>query len=83
MFPTNLHASHFRYGTMSWENPWDNGTIRLKMQTGWRTAYNNTNYGTVGRISNMEGQISWGDGSANETVKMKCKVKYHAIYYCL
>ena len=38
MFPANLHANHFRYGTMSWEPISDNGThvtIRLKMQNGW------------------------------------------------
>ena len=35
MLPVSLSANHFRYGTMSWENPWDNGTIRLQMGNGW------------------------------------------------
>ena len=40
------------------------------MQTGWRTAYNTSNYGTVGTISTMGGSINWGDGST-QSVQMK------------
>ncbi len=65
MLPADLYASHYRYGTMSWANPWDNGTIRLKMQNAWRLSTQ-----TVGTISNETGQIKWGDGSA-ETVQRK------------
>jgi len=65
MLTANLYASHYRYGTMSWTNAWDNGTIRLKMQNAFR--YTNQ---TVGTISNMSGQINWGDGST-ETVQKK------------
>ena len=65
MLTANLYASHYRYGTMSWANPWDNGTIRLKMQNAWRLSTQ-----TVGTISNESGQIKWGDGSA-ETVQRK------------
>ena len=65
MLPADLYASHYRYGTMSWANPWDNGTRRLKMQNAWRLSSQ-----TVGTISNETGQIKWGDGSA-ETVQRK------------
>ena len=69
IFPPVLSASHFRYGTMSWENQWDNGTIRLNMDTGWRTGYT-SNYATVGNIMTMESTINWGDGNS-ESVQMK------------
>ena len=39
IFPASLSASHFRYGTMSWEPTGnDNAThreIRLKLESGW------------------------------------------------
>ena len=40
MLPASLSASHYRYGTMSWDIDSDNGThvtIRLKMESGWRS----------------------------------------------
>jgi len=75
MFPANLHANHFRYGTMSWEPITDNGThvtIRLKMQNGWtanhgsfRTSgdYDTFVSGYVGSIKNDFISINWGDSS--------------------
>jgi len=65
ILPANLYATHYRYGTMSWANPWDNGTIRLKMQNAWKLSSQ-----TLGTISNEAGQINWGDGSS-ETVQRK------------
>ncbi len=70
MFPVSLSASHFRYGTMSWENPWDNGTIRLNLQSGWRTAYR-ARYTPAGTMSASDISINWGDGSSAQTVAMK------------
>ena len=70
MFPGGLSASHFRYGTMSWENPWDNGTIRLKMENGWRTG-SGAFLETLGsRISSWV-DINWGDGSDAEDITIK------------
>ena len=55
MFPVSLSATHFRYGTMSWEPTGnDNAThreIRLKMQIGWRRAYSSSAFNTVGTVS--------------------------------
>ena len=70
IFPASLSASHFRYGTMSWDKPWDNGTILLKMQNGWRTAYNNV-LNSIGTITTGWVNINWGDGSAAESVQIK------------
>jgi hypothetical protein len=73
MLPVSLSANHFRYGTMSWENPWDNGTIRLKMENGWTAnhsnfdAENDYDYWAgdyVGSIKNNYITIYWGDGSS-------------------
>ena len=68
IFPASLSASHYRYGTMSWEPISDNGThvtIRLKLESGWRSG---------GSVS-----INWGDGSAAETVAIK--TIYSGSYY--
>ena len=60
MFPASLSATHFRYSTMSWDKPWDNGTILLKMQNGWRTGYNSA-LNSVGTITTGWIAINWGD----------------------
>jgi len=75
MLPANLHANHFRYGTMSWEPIDDNGTIRLKMQNGWtadHSAFNNSSdynglwvSGFIGSIKNNYVTINWGDGDTD------------------
>ena len=68
MFPASLSASHFRYGTMSWDIDSDNGThvtIRLKLESGWKSG---------GGVS-----INWGDGSSAETVATK--TIYSGSYY--
>ena len=79
MLPVSLSANHFRYGTMSWETPWDNGTIRLKMENGWTANHSNFdaesdyNYWAgdyVGSIKNNYIRIYWGDGS-NTYVDLK------------
>ena len=71
MFPANLHANHFRYGTISWEPTADNGThitIRVKMQNGWTanhsvfrtsSAYDTFLSGHVGSIHNDYIKISY------------------------
>ena len=68
IFPGILSASHYRYGTMSWEPISDNGThvtIRLKLESGWKSG---------GAVS-----INWGDGSTAETVATK--TIYSGSYY--
>ena len=50
IFPASLSANHFRAGTMSWENPWDNRTIRLNMTNGW-TADHDWIPNTVGALN--------------------------------
>ena len=67
MLPASLSASHYRYGTMSWDIDSDNGThvtIRLKMESGWRSV------GTV--------NINWGDGSSEAVAT---KTIYSGSYY--
>ena len=85
MLPASLSASHFRYGTMSWENHGDNGTILLHMQLGWRTAYGTEqaawgydfllnvgdNSSQVNKMYRAMVIIDWGDGSDNESVLIK------------
>ena len=59
MLPASLSASHYRYGTMSWGIDSDNGThvtIRLKVESGWRTGGGVTIY--------------WGDGDS-DVVELK------------
>ena len=82
MFPANLHANHFRYGTISWEPTADNGThitIRVKMQNGWTanhsgfrtsSAYDTFVSGYVSSIKNDYIKIYWGDGTS-ENVDIK------------
>jgi hypothetical protein len=79
MLPVSLSANHFRYGTMSWENDWDNGTIRLQMENGWTADHNSFNasgdydYWTgdyVGSMIHNMIRIYWGDGS-NTYVDLK------------
>ena len=68
IFPASLSASHFRYGTMSWDIDSDNGThvtIRLKLESGWKSG---------GGVS-----INWGDGSPLET--LTTKIIYSDSYY--
>ncbi len=38
MFPASLSATHFRYGTLSWDLV-DNDTIRLKGEMGWNAGH--------------------------------------------
>jgi len=79
MFPVSLSATHFRYGTMSWEPVSDNGThktIRLKMELGWKRDYNAITFHTVGDVPTFAINVYWGDGStfsgnAFETFKIK------------
>ena len=84
MLPVSLSAHHFRYGTMSWEYPWDNGTILLKMQNGWSANHNmfrsSTDYsqssgrwisGYIGSIKNDLESIDWGDGSTDSKFDIK------------
>ena len=86
MFPASLSASHFRYGTMSWEPVSDNGThitIRLKMQNGWTANHGNfreqVDYDTtggrwvpgyIGSVKDNYTIINWGDGD-NSSVDMR------------
>ncbi len=54
IFPASLSATHFKYGTMSWEldpSDTDNLTIRLKMENGWTANHNMFN--NVGSSSNL------------------------------
>ncbi|HIB94255.1 MAG TPA: hypothetical protein EYO60_08185, partial [Candidatus Lambdaproteobacteria bacterium] len=46
---------------MSWENPWDNGTIRLKMQNGWTASHNAFSSTNIGSIKIGYQRIYWGD----------------------
>jgi hypothetical protein len=87
MLPVSLSAHHFRYGTMSWENPWDNGTIILKMQNGWSAnhtmfrrdidydigAGTGTGFvsGYIGSIKNNLESIDWGDSSTDSAFDIK------------
>ena len=86
MLPASLSASHFRYGTMSWEPVSDNGThitIRLKMQNGWTANHGNfreqEDYDTtggrwvsgyIGSVKDNYTTINWGDGD-NSSVDMR------------
>ena len=79
MLPVSLSANHFRYGTMSWETPSDNGTIRLQMGNGWTANHGSFNaegdydYWTgdyVGSMIHNMIRIYWGDGS-NTQVDLK------------
>ena len=74
IFPASLSASHFRYGTMSWEPTGnDNAThreIRLKLESGWRRGYDSL-FETVGSVASGYISINWGDGSSAEAVKIK------------
>jgi len=81
MLPVSLSANHFRYGTMSWENDWDNRTIRLQMENGWTANHRNFNASGdynywagdyVGSIKNNYIRIYWGDGS-NTYLDIKIK----------
>ena len=78
IFPASLSASHYRYGTMSWEPISDNGThvtIRLKMENGWTANHgsfrssSSSDYnglwvsGYIGSIKADYYQIVWGDGT--------------------
>ena len=74
MLPASLSASHFRYGTMSWEPVSDNGThvtIRLKMELGWKRDYDSDSFRTVGKVVSNFVSINWGDGSNAEALKIK------------
>ena len=79
MLPASLSASHFRYGTMSWEPVSDNGThktIRLKMELGWKRDYDFSSFRIAGKVSAFNINVNWGDGStfsgnAFETFKIK------------
>ena len=63
MFPASLSATHFRYGTMSWDLV-DNDTIRLKGGMGWNAGHGSFNElgdygllqvsGFVGSVINLE-----------------------------
>ena len=68
-FPASLSASHFRYGTMSWEEPWDNRTIRLNMEIGWTVPHEwggiPTTVGGINTASNSKIEIFWGDGTSD------------------
>tara|TARA_B100000315_G_C14559475_1_gene579791 strand:- start:328 stop:2184 length:1857 start_codon:yes stop_codon:yes gene_type:complete len=72
MFPANLYANHFRYGTMSWEPVDDDGTIRLKMQNGWTTSHGCCSALNAGDFKNNYVTIYWGDGSdSGQTIDFK------------
>ncbi len=72
MFPANLYANHFRYGTMSWEPVDDDGTIRLKMQNGWTASHGCCSALNVGDFKNNYQKIYWGDGSdSGQTIDFK------------
>ena len=62
MLPASLSASHFRYGTMSWEPVSDNGThitMRVKMQNGWSA--NHSFFRPSTAYSDSSGDL-WGSG---------------------
>ena len=71
MFPASLSATHFRYGTMSWDLV-DNDTIRLKMGMGWNAGHSSwkdlSDYGEtdlstfVGSVREYS-SVTWGSGS--------------------
>ena len=71
MFPASLSATHFRYGTLSWDLV-DNDTIRLKGEMGWNAGhgswdqisdYAETSLSTfVGSVRNYL-DVTWGGGS--------------------
>ncbi len=78
IFPVSLSATHFRYGTMSWELTGnDNAThteIRLKLKSGWNNAtgiYRRSLVDEVGETSSVSITIYWGDGNSGEAVTMK------------
>jgi len=86
MLPAGLSASHYRYGTISWEIDSDNGThitIRLKMENGWTANHDNfresVDYSTtdglwvsgyIGSVKDNYTMINWGDGD-NSSVDMR------------
>ncbi len=71
MFPASLSATHFRYGTLSWDLV-DNDTIRLKGAIGWNAGHVSWNeisdYGETS-LSTFVGSVrdyldvTWGGGS--------------------
>jgi hypothetical protein len=69
MLPASLSATHFRYGTMFWEEPWDNRTIRLNMEIGWTVPHSYggtpTTVGGINTASNSKIKIFWGDGTSD------------------
>ncbi|MDC0078492.1 hypothetical protein OAJ98_05860 [Deltaproteobacteria bacterium] len=73
MFPASLSATHFRYGTLSWDLV-DNDTIRLKGEMGWNAGHTSWNeisdYGEtslstfVGSVRNYL-DVTWGGRQPN------------------
>ncbi len=69
MLPASLSAGHFRYATMSFEEPWDNRTIRINMEIGWTVPHTwggtPTTVGGINTNSNSKIKIFWGDGESD------------------
>ena len=71
MFPASLSATHFRYGTLSWDLV-DNDTIRLKGGMGWNAGHGSwdqiSDYGETSLstfVGSVRGylDVTWGGGS--------------------